>query len=85
MIRVTRAKRLLDSAFDAVVRHIVFAPRRNRHPKPRIGRRISSTTSNGNDNLAPDFRENLSFSGILRPLAVHDVLKLRMSCHCISP
>ena len=75
------AGRFLDRTVDIVLRHVLGTRRQHRGAQPRIHRGIGRSHPRGDGDLARQLSEQLGFRRILPPLAVHDVLELRMSSH----
>ena len=75
------AGRLLDRAIDVVLRHVLRARRQHGGAQARVHRRVGHAQAGGDGDLARQLAEQLGLRRILPPLAVHDVLELRMSSH----
>src|SRR6266568_4111321 len=72
---------LLDRALDVVLGHVLGAGGQDGGAQPRVHVRIGHPELRRHGDLACELREQLGARGILAPLAVHDVLELRMSGH----
>ncbi len=72
---------LLDGAFDIVLGHVLRACRLHRQAQPRVHVGIGRAGLGRHGNLPRELGEQLGAHRILAPLAVHDVLELRMASH----
>jgi len=75
------ALRLPDRALDHVLGHVLGPRRDDGGAEPRIERRIGLAELGGRGDFSGELAEQLGARLILAPLAVHDVLELRMTGH----
>jgi len=75
------ALRLSDRPLDDVLGHVLGACREDRRTEPRVERRVGLAELRSGGDFAGELAEQLGARLILAPLAVHDVLELRMSGH----
>jgi hypothetical protein len=64
-----------------ISRNTPHVGRRHRGSHPRVGGRVGQALAGGHGDLADQPREQPAAAGVLRALAVHDVLELQMSGH----
>ena len=79
------AGRLLDRALDIVLRHVLRARGEHRGAQARIHGRVGQPQLGRDGDFARELAEQLGLRRVLPPLAVHDVLELRMSGHGLLP
>jgi hypothetical protein len=72
---------LLDGALYDIARHVLGARRDDRHAQASIHRGVGHPKLGRDCDLARQLGEQLGLHRVLPPLAVHDVLELRMSGH----
>ena len=80
-LAVAAAGAALDRAIDRVLRHVGLAGRENGGAQPRVGGRVGQAGAGGGRQFPDDLGEDLGALFVLRALAVHDVLELRMASH----
>ena len=78
------ARRLLDRALDVVLGHVLGARGLNGEAQARVHVRVGQPCLGRNRDLARELGKQLGARRVLAPLAVHDVLELRMAGHAKS-
>ena len=75
------ARATLDGTLDRLFRHVSCARRDHGGAQARIGRGIRQARARRHRQFANQLGERLGALCVLRALAVHDVLELRMTGH----